>query len=101
MNMSSTNPRRYEIIPFTRRVNRELRRLPTEYSQRILAAIESLANNPRPHNSIQLYDDVYRLRIGRYRAVYHINDENLEIDIGKVGRRDEAMYQDSRSLFRT
>ena len=100
MNTSSANQERYEIRPFARRINRELRRLPPEYKTRIDAAIESLTANPRPRNSVHLYANVYRIRVGNYRVVYQVDDENLEIDVGRVGRRDEAMYQNLRGLFR-
>ena len=101
MNMSAANPRRYEIRPFTGRVNRQMRRLPPEYRPRVDAAINALSLDPRPRGAVQLYDNIYRIRVGRYRVVYHIDDSASEIDVGKIGPRDESMYQNLRSLFRT
>ena len=99
--MSSANPRRYEILPFVRRVNRQLQRLPSRYQQRVIAAIDNLALDPRPRGSVQLYDDVYRIRIGRYRVIYQIDDSVSEIDVGKIELRGESTYQNLRTLFRS
>ena len=60
--------------------------------QRLVAKIQGLAANPRPHGCEQLagYDDRYRVRQGNYRVVYLINDESDEVTIFKVGDRKDV-----------
>jgi len=61
--------------------------------------ITSLSENPRPTGVIKLEDDIYRLRIGRYRVVYHIVDGNQTVTIGSVQKRTERTYRRIRDLF--
>ena len=50
--------------------------------------IESLADNPRQSICKKLSgQERYRLRYGRYRIIYSIQDEELTIWIVKVGHR--------------
>lgn len=60
--------------------------------QRIIARIRELTANPRPHGSQKLagHRDRYRLRRGRYRIVYSVNDVALEVVVVKVGHRREV-----------
>lgn len=60
--------------------------------QRIVAKIQGLATNPRPHGSEKLagYSDRYRVRQGNYRIVYVIDDEASEVTIFKVGDRKDV-----------
>ena len=59
--------------------------------QRIIKRIYALAQNPRTHGCEKLagYSDRYRVRQGRYRIVYHIDDDSLEVTVFKVGHRKE------------
>jgi mRNA interferase RelE/StbE len=60
--------------------------------QMIIAKIQSLARDPRPHDSEKLagYSDRYRIRQGKYRAVYLIDDSASVLTIYKVGHRREV-----------
>jgi len=60
--------------------------------QRIVAKIQGLATNPRPHGSEKLagYSDRYRIRQGNFRTVYLIDDEASEVTIYKVGDRKDV-----------
>jgi mRNA interferase RelE/StbE len=59
---------------------------------RIVAKIEALASNPRPHGCEKLagFDDRYRVRQGNYRVVYLIDDSTHEIVIYKIGDRKDV-----------
>ncbi|WP_236690203.1 type II toxin-antitoxin system RelE family toxin [Corynebacterium mustelae] len=50
-----------------------------------------LANNPRPHGCIQLWggNGEYRIRVGSYRIIYDIQDQELIILVLRVGHRRE------------
>ena len=57
--------------------------------QRIVQAIEALAQNPRPPGCEKLSGqiDLYRVRTGSFRVVYEIIDNRLVISVIKVGHR--------------
>jgi len=57
----------------------------------ILEKIESLSENPRPQGSIKLSgQERYRLRQGRYRILYSIQDEKLTVWVVKVAHRKKV-----------
>ena len=51
-----------------------------------------LADDPRPKGSRKLagYDDVFRIRVGRYRIIYSIAGKKLVIIILKIGQRKDV-----------
>jgi mRNA interferase RelE/StbE len=56
--------------------------------QRIVARILKLPDNPRPPGCEKLSgQDKYRVRQGRYRIIYAIEDDNLLVYVVKVGHR--------------
>ena len=57
--------------------------------ERIVARIQGLADNPRPHGSEKLagYDDRYRVRQGNYRVVYLVDDDTCTVTVFKIGHR--------------
>ena len=77
----------YKII-VRQSVAKDLRKIPKKDVKRILSAIQTLAENPRPPQSKKLSgQERYRLRQGNYRILYSIEDENLIICVVKVGNR--------------
>ena len=75
------------ILP---RAGRALRTLPENDAERIDAAIEGLAENPRPVGSKKLKgEEAYRIRVGDYRVVYSIDDNERIVLIADVGHRRE------------
>ena len=60
--------------------------------QRIVKRIQALAQDPREHGSEKLagYADRYRLRQGRYRIVYLIDDGRREVTVFKIGHRKDV-----------
>jgi mRNA interferase RelE/StbE len=70
---------------------KELATVPTKDRRRLIERIRALANEPRPHGSQKLSGrDKYRLRQGRYRVVYLIDDAAREVTIFKVGHRRDV-----------
>jgi mRNA interferase RelE/StbE len=60
-------------------------------------SIESLINNPRSFNSKKILSnkkDIYRIRAGRFRIIYYIDDKNKTIIILEVRYRREDTYRD-------
>ena len=59
--------------------------------RRIVARISKLAENPRPSGCEKLSgQDKYRVRQGRYRIVYSIEDQDLVVYVVKVGHRKDV-----------
>jgi mRNA interferase RelE/StbE len=70
---------------------KELNRLPTQQRKRVEAAIVALAEIPRPNGcrKLQGIDDVYRIRVGNYRVIYRIYDNELVVLVVSVGDRKD------------
>ena len=80
----------YEVI-FDPGALREFDRLARAAQERIGKAIDGLAEEPRPPGAVKLVGvDAYRLRVGTYRIVYAIKDEQLVVLIARVGHRKDA-----------
>jgi mRNA interferase RelE/StbE len=79
----------YEVY-FKESVEKDLRVIPKKDLKRILQRIELLAVEPRPSGCEKLTGlERYRLRQGRYRILYSIQDEKLTVWIVKVGQRKD------------
>lgn len=79
----------YKVF-FKKSVEKDLKSIPKKELLRILSKIESLQDNPRPIGSEKLTgQERYRLRQGRYRIVYSIQDNELTVWVVKVGHRKE------------
>lgn len=58
---------------------------------RIVKKIQSLANDPKPKGSQKLSGlERYRIRQGRYRILYTINDTELIVYVIKIGDRKDV-----------
>jgi len=71
---------KYEI-EITRTAEKQLKRLPPDSQQRVVAAILPLSGDPFPRGFRKLsgYDDVFRIRIGTYRVLYSVSEKKLII----------------------
>jgi mRNA interferase RelE/StbE len=60
--------------------------------EKLVARVQGLAANPRPHGSEKLagYADRYRVRQGNYRVIYPIDDEASVVTIYKIGHRKDV-----------
>ena len=54
---------------------------------------------PHPAGSVLLEQDILRIRVGRYRVIYRIDDSRRIVDIGGIRRRTEGTYRGIRDLF--
>lgn len=83
---------RIEVAPA---VVRQLRKLDARARRRIQAAIELLADQPRPSGAKKLVggDGEWRVRTGDYRIVYEIHDRVLLVLVVAVGHRRD-IYKD-------
>ena len=90
MNSGSDQPPRRYAVRLARRAVRSLADWQRRDQQRIRAAIDLLAENPRPPNSVALQEEagVYRVRVGDYRIVYEVRGEGCYIVAVIHGSRD-------------
>ena len=69
--------------------DREIRKLPRHVADQINLAIDLLASDPRPRNCKKLkVSDEYRIRIGKYRVSYQVDDSDEKILITSAGPRE-------------
>jgi len=79
----------YEIL-FKKSVQKDFNAIPKKDLKIILYRIELLVENPRPPGCEKLTGQQrYRLRQGRYRILYSIQDDELTIWVVKVGHRKD------------
>ncbi len=77
-------------IELKKSVLKDFDSIPRKDLQRIIVAIQSLADDPRPPQSKKLSGlEQYRLRQGDYRILYTIADAVLIVFVIAVGHRRE------------
>lgn len=77
----------YRLL-FKKSVTKDLRVLPNKDIKRILSRIEALADDPRGQGCAKLSGiSLYRVRVGVYRVVYEILDDQLIIQVIKIAHR--------------
>ena len=75
-------------LEITGRAAKELRRLPNPIRARLEAAIEDLADTPRPPGCVKLRGDAgWRIRVGDYRVLYDIEDDVLLATVLRASHR--------------
>ena len=89
----------YRVEAPSSRIKREIKRIPPDVRPRIVEAVRALARDPRPDGIKQLEPNVYRLRVGQYRVIYKVLDDEHLVIIGRVARRGEATYRRVSKLF--
>ena len=71
---------------------RQLRRLARKPRSRIIEAIRALARDPHPRGCRRLrgFEDVFRIRVGRYRVLYSVEKKEILVIILKAGHRRDV-----------
>jgi len=78
---------KYSIL-IERYALKQIMKLSKEAIPLIKNAIASLADNPRPHGCKKLKDeDAWHIRVGNYRVIYEISDEQVIVTVVSVGHR--------------
>ena len=77
-------------IYITKSVQKQIAKLPNDVADRIENKILSLEDNPRPPAAKKLKGrNAYRIRVGKYRFIYDIEDDILVVEIIKVAHRKD------------
>lgn len=79
-------------VEIERTAAKAITKMQSALAQRIVTAIEALAEDPRPHGCVKLsgLSDAYRLRIGDYRIVYLVEDAIRVVTVTRVAHRREV-----------
>ena len=78
-------------IEIKKSATKEMAKLPKVHLQRIVEKIQALSTTPRPEGCKKLSaDEKYRIRVGNYRILYSIEDNQLIVYVVKIGHRKEV-----------
>jgi len=78
-------------IEFLNSAAKEFRKLNIEIKRSMIDPIDALRNNPYSHKTKKLRNtDLYRIRVGDYRIIYQIDDDEKTVLITKIGHRREV-----------
>jgi len=78
-------------IYFRASVEKDFKNIPVSDIKKILQRIENLASQPRPPACEKLTEqEQYRIRQGRYRIVYSVQDDERSVWIVKIGHRKDV-----------
>jgi mRNA interferase RelE/StbE len=81
----------YRVL-LERSAERDLGRLSSRVHDRVIAALQELAANPRPPGCRKLVGSKndWRIRVGDYRVIYEIADSVREVRVNRVRHRREV-----------
>ncbi|MCK4639766.1 MAG: type II toxin-antitoxin system RelE/ParE family toxin [Candidatus Marinimicrobia bacterium] len=73
------------------------KKLPEGDREKLFEAISNIVKKPRPYNCKKLrrFERLYRIRVGIYRIIYEIQDDELIILVLKVSHRKDV-YRTSK-----
>jgi mRNA interferase RelE/StbE len=81
----------YRVL-LERAAEKDLARLSHEVHDRVIVAIQSLANNPRPPGCRKLIGgkNDWRIRVGDYRVIYEIADAIRIVRVNRMRHRGDV-----------
>ncbi|MEE9201997.1 MAG: type II toxin-antitoxin system RelE/ParE family toxin [Dehalococcoidia bacterium] len=80
----------YQLL-ILRRAQRELASLPAPEYERVKEAVRKLAGEPRPPGCRKLAGrEGWRIRVGDYRVIYEVNDQERTMVVLHVGHRRDV-----------
>jgi mRNA interferase RelE/StbE len=80
----------YKVF-FRSSVEKDLAAIPQKELKRLLQRIEMLREDPRPSGCEKLTgQERYRVRQGRYRILYSIQDDELTVWVVKIAHRKDV-----------
>jgi len=85
-------PRQIYNVKIERAAIKDLKKLDKKIQKQIWPKIVNLASNPRPHGyqPVENIKNGFRIRSGKYRILYTIEDNILTVCVIRVRTRDKA-----------
>jgi mRNA interferase RelE/StbE len=82
--------KQYQVV-LSKTAEKELSKMSVKVVGKIIPVLLELANDPRPVGCKKLkgFNNLWRVRIGDYRAIYSIDDVISLIDIREIGHRKD------------
>ncbi|WP_106505648.1 type II toxin-antitoxin system RelE family toxin [Brachybacterium timonense] len=79
-------------VEFTTAAARQVRKLPRAERGKVVDAIAQLEEDPRPHGARKLVGEktAWRIRVGDYRVIYDVFDQELLVTVVRAAHRREA-----------
>jgi mRNA interferase RelE/StbE len=79
-------------LELAKSAERDWARLPAAIQERVTKAIDRLAANPRPPGIKKLQGslNLWRIRVGDFRVIYSIDDQERVVDISHIRNRRDA-----------
>ncbi len=81
----------YEV-QLERAAERDLDRIPDDQLNALLNRIRGLAETPRPPGAVKIVgsQNDWRIRVGRYRVIYEVDDGAKAVRVYRVKHRSHA-----------
>jgi mRNA interferase RelE/StbE len=82
----------YTVL-LSRRAQKDLRKLAPKQRNKIVAQVEALAEDPFPPGRKKLkgqHGDYWRIRVGDYRVIYEVEQDDLVVLVLRALDRKEA-----------
>lgn len=81
----------YEIL-FSREASHFVKTLQESYKEKIKDILENLKENPfsYPYKKIRGKTNVYRIRVGKYRVLYKVDEKKRIIAVLKIDKRSRV-----------
>ncbi len=80
----------YQVV-IEKQVQKQLAKITPPHYNKVVSALQDLANNPRPQGYKKLKGrQGFRVRVGDYRIIYNINDNILTVFILTIGNRRDV-----------
>jgi len=79
-------------VIFEAKAEKQLHKLDPQNQRRILLAAQLLADNPTPSKALQLVgqNNLWRVRVGDFRIVYALQNQDLIVLVVQVGHRRDV-----------
>ena len=80
----------YHVL-LKRSAEKELKKLPDQLHDKIVANLQDLKGNPRPPGVKKLSGrEGYRIRVGDYRVLFMIDDANKAVEVYAIRHRRDV-----------
>lgn len=85
---------KYRVELLDRKTGRQLDRIHEPDFSHVADAILRLEDNPRPPGCQKLRGlEGWRIRVGNWRVIYHINDQERVVTVVEIRHRREDTYR--------
>ena len=81
--------KRYEVR-IVASADKELAKMPRMLRERIIGKFDEIGKDPRGTDSKKLDEATYRVRVGDYRIVYHVDDAERKVVVTRIRHRRDV-----------